>query len=83
VNKLRGALSENEMVMTVHNGSALAKGQVWKTGIADIEIMGLSKRLIQYKVTKQVGHRRVSTQISAVEAMRAYLKRNAAQLASN
>ena len=69
--------------MRVHEGRTLAKGQVWKTGIADIEIMSLGKRFIHYRVTKQAGHRRVSTQISGIQAMQDYLTKNAAQLAGD
>ena len=59
----------------------LAKGQVWKTGAADIEILGLGKRRIHYRVTSQLGLKRVSAQISGIEAMENYLKTNAARLA--
>jgi hypothetical protein len=58
----------------------LAKGQVWKTRTADIEIMALGKEFIHYKVTKQLGVKRVSAQISGIEAMENYLKTNAALL---
>ncbi len=58
----------------------LAKGQVWRTGVADIEIMALGKRLIHYRITKQLGRRGVSSQISGIQAMEDYLKVNQAQL---
>jgi hypothetical protein len=58
----------------------LAKGQIWKTRAADIEIMALGKSFIHYKVTKRLGQRRVSAQISGIEAMANYLITNAAQL---
>lgn len=58
----------------------LAKGQIWKTRVADIEIMGLGRRFIHYRITKQVGHRRVSIQISGIPALERYLKLNAARL---
>ncbi|HOX57050.1 MAG TPA: hypothetical protein P5205_00300 [Candidatus Paceibacterota bacterium] len=61
---------------------SLAKGQVWKTGAADIEIVGLGKQLIHYKITKQFGRKRVSAQISGIEAMAHYLEVNQAQLAN-
>ncbi len=63
------------------DGTALAKGQVWKTGIADIEIMGLGNKFMHYRVTKRAGIQGVSTQISGIDAMKAYLKRTAALLA--
>jgi hypothetical protein len=59
----------------------LAKGQVWRTPVAEFEILALGKRLIQYKVTKQAGERWVSAQISPVEAMARYLMVNDARLA--
>jgi hypothetical protein len=59
---------------------SLAIGQIWKTRAADIEIVGLGKRLIHYKITKQFGLKRVSAQISGIEAMANYLEANKAQL---
>jgi hypothetical protein len=58
----------------------LAKGQVWKTRAADIEIVALGKRLIHYRITRQFGRKRVSAQISGIEAMANYLASNAARL---
>ncbi len=58
----------------------LAKGQVWKTRAAAIEIVALGKRLIHYRITKRLGMRGVSAQISAIEAMERYLKANEAEL---
>ena len=59
----------------------LAKGQVWKTRVADIEILALGRRLIHYRVTRQWGTKRgVSAQISGVQAMENYLKTNEARL---
>ena len=58
----------------------LAKGQVWKTQAANIQIMLVGKRLIHYKITNQLGMRRVSTQISGIEAMENYLQANKARL---
>ncbi len=59
---------------------SLAKGQIWKTRAADIEIVGLGKRLIHYRITNQFGPKRVSAQISGIEAMANYLETNAARL---
>lgn len=64
-----------------HRPNGLAKGQIWKTRAADIEILALGRRLIHYKVTKQLGQKEVSAQISGIEAMENYLKSNAARLA--
>jgi len=58
----------------------LAKGQVWKTRAANIEIVALGKRLIHYRITRQFGRKRVSAQISGIEAMANYLAANAARL---
>ena len=58
----------------------MATGQVWKTGAADIEIVGLGKRLIHYRITRQFGRKRVSAQLSGIEAMSNYLAANAARL---
>jgi hypothetical protein len=58
----------------------LAKGQVWKTGVAHIEIMALNDRFIHYKVTRQLGRRHISAQVSGLQAMEKYLHTNSAQL---
>jgi hypothetical protein len=69
------------MKMGCQSTRSLAKGQVWKTRAADIEILALGRRLIHYKITKQLGQKEVSAQISGIEAMENYLKSNAARLA--
>ena len=66
--------------MTTNSDRPLAKGQIWKTPAAAIEIMALGKRLIHYRITKRLGLRRFGTQISPIEAMRHYLKANEAEL---
>jgi hypothetical protein len=43
------------MKVQYHGKRGLAKGQVWKTRAADIEIVALGKRLIHYRITKQLG----------------------------
>ena len=58
----------------------LAKGQVWKTRAANIEIVALGKSLIHYKITQQFGRKGVSAQISGIDAMANYLGANEAQL---
>ena len=68
------------MNIKTHSRGSLAKGQVWKTCAADIEIVALGKRLIHYKITKQFGRKRMSAQISGIEAMANYLAANAARL---
>jgi hypothetical protein len=68
------------MKMETNSAGLLAQGQVWKTGAADIEIVALGKRLIHYRITRQFGRKRVSAQISGIEAMANYLAANAARL---
>jgi hypothetical protein len=58
----------------------LAKGQVWRTNAAHIEIVALGKRLIHYRITKRLGTRQVSAQISGIQAMADYLRANEARL---
>ena len=66
--------------MTMDSNRPLAKGQIWKTRAADIEIVAMGKRLIHYRITNQLGRKRVSAQLSGIEPMENYLKLNAAQL---
>jgi hypothetical protein len=66
--------------MMIKCKGCLATGQVWKTGAADIEILKLGKRLIHYRITKHLGHRRVSAQLSGIDALATYLKNNQARL---
>ena len=73
--------TSNRRVKTKTNSMrSLAKGQVWKTRAADIEIVALGKTLIHYRITRQFGRKRVSAQISGIEAMANYLAANAARL---
>jgi len=58
----------------------LAKGQLWKMKDAYIQIVELGKRLIHYKMMKQLGQMRVRTQMSGIESMGLYLKNNRARL---
>ena len=69
------------MKLKTNSRRPLAKGQIWKTGAADIEIVALGKSLIHYRITKQFGQKRVSAQISGIEAMANYLATTEAQLA--
>lgn len=66
--------------MMIKNKGCLATGQVWKTSIADIEILKLGKTLIHYRITNQIGLKRVSAQISGIDAMAKYLQTNQARL---
>ena len=58
---------------------ALANGQVWKTENAYIQIVELGKRLIDYRMMRQLGQSR-RTQTSSIETMEKYLKDNEARL---
>ena len=78
---LSRSVSIYTMKIVSQSTRGLAKGQVWKTRAADIEILALGRRLIHYKITKQLGQKEVSAQISGIEAMENYLKSNAARLA--
>jgi len=66
--------------METNSPGPLAQGQVWKTRAADIEIVALGERLIHYRITRQFGQKRVSAQISGIEAMANYLATNTARL---
>jgi hypothetical protein len=68
------------MEMKANSWGPLAKGQIWKTRAAAIEIVALGKNLIRYRITRQFGRRRVSAQISGIEAMANYLAANEARL---
>ena len=58
---------------------ALANGQLWKTDNAYIQIVELGKRLIVYRMMRQLGQAR-RTQTSSIETMEKYLKTNEARL---
>jgi hypothetical protein len=66
--------------MKVESHRPLAKGQIWKTPLADIEIVALGKRLIHYRITRQMGRKQVSAQLSGIQAMENYLKTNEARV---
>ena len=57
----------------------LANGQLWKTDSAYIQIVELGKRLIDYRMMRELGQtRRIQT--SSIETMERYLKHNEARL---
>ena len=68
------------MKIRVQSHRSLAKGQVWKTQAADIEIVALGKQIIHYRITRQFGTKQVSAQMSGIAAMANYLETNAARL---
>ena len=58
---------------------ALANGQLWKTENAYIQIVELGKRLIDYRMMRELGQtRRIQT--SSIETMEKYLQTNEARL---
>jgi hypothetical protein len=59
---------------------SLAKGQLWKTDRAYIQIVELGKKLIDYRMMRELGQRR-RTQTTTYEEMEAYLKTNEGRLA--
>lgn len=58
----------------------LAKGQVWRTAEAYLQIMDRGKRLISYKMMKERGQRAVRTQMSGIAEVESFLKANEAEL---
>jgi hypothetical protein len=58
----------------------LAKGQVWRTGDAFLQITERGKRLISYKMMKERGQRAVRTQMSGIADVESFLKANEAEL---
>lgn len=65
---------------STQKSECLAEGQIWKTRLADIEILRIWEQFIHYKITSRVGQKRVSAQISGIEPMAHYLKLNGASL---
>ncbi len=71
------------MKMQTRTSQPLAKGQIWKTRSADIEIVALGTTLLHYRVIRQTEPKQVSAQISGIEAMSNYLQANAARLVNS
>lgn len=63
-----------------HNAGVLARGQIWKTRFAAIEILSLGRKWVCYRVIKLLGSKQISAQVSAIEAMANYLDANRAKL---
>ena len=57
----------------------MAKGQLWKTEDAHIQIVDLGKMLVHYKMLRDLRQMR-RTQMSRIDTMEGYLKTNKAQL---
>ena len=60
-------------------GPALAKGQLWRTKDSHVQIVDLGKRLIHYRLLKDLRQMR-RTQTTALETLEEYLKANGAEL---
>jgi hypothetical protein len=58
----------------------LEQGQLWKTTEGYIHIWHIGKRLIDYKMMKQLGQKAVKTQTTAIETLNEYLKNQKAVL---
>ena len=58
----------------------LAKGQLWRTEDAYVQIVELGKRLIHYKMPRELGQRAVRTHTVGIETLESYLKTHRARL---
>jgi hypothetical protein len=58
----------------------LAKGQLWRTEKAYVQIVEMGKRLIHYKMPRELGQRAVKTHTVGIETLASYLKTNRARL---
>jgi hypothetical protein len=58
----------------------LAKGQLWRTENAYVQIVERGKRLIHYKMPRELGQRAVKTHTVGIETLASYLKTHHARL---
>jgi hypothetical protein len=58
----------------------LAKGQLWQTEKSYVQIVELGKRLIHYKMPRELGQRAVKTHTVGIETLESYLKTHRARL---
>jgi hypothetical protein len=58
----------------------LAKGQLWRTENAYVQIVEMGKRLIHYKMPRELGQRAVKTHTVGIETLASYLRTNRARL---
>jgi hypothetical protein len=58
----------------------LERGQLWKTNEGYIHIWHIGKRLVDYRMMKQLGQKAVKTHTTAIETLNEYLKRQEAVL---
>jgi hypothetical protein len=59
---------------------ALAKGQLWQTDKTYVQIVEMGKRLIHYKMPRELGQRAVRTHTVGIETLVSYLKTHRARL---
>jgi hypothetical protein len=71
-----------QLTMTKSNKPSplLEKGQLWKTDTGYIQIWDIGKRLIDYKMMKELGKKAVKTQATTIDTLKTYLKNNAGVL---
>jgi hypothetical protein len=58
----------------------LEKGQTWKLEHGYLHIAELGKRLVQYKILRQLNQHAVTTRLIGVVELLVYLKHNEAEL---
>jgi hypothetical protein len=58
----------------------LAKGQLWQTKDSYVQIVELGKRLIHYKMPRELGQRAVKTHAVGIGTLESYLRTHAARL---
>jgi len=58
----------------------LAKGQLWRTEDSYVQIVELGKRLIHYKMPRELKQRAVKTHTVGIETLESYLKTHHARL---
>ena len=63
-----------------HGAPPLAKGQLWRTETAYVQIVEMGKRLIHYKMPRELGQRAVKTHTVGIESLASYLKTHRVRL---
>ena len=52
----------------------LEQGQLWKTNSGYVKIWHIGKRLVDYKMMKQLGRKAVRTHATGIDTLQEYLK---------
>lgn len=63
--------------------STLEKGQIWKSGETYVLISDTGKRLVHYKMAKNLTQRGLLRHLASIETVQAFLKSNRAKLLAN